>query len=278
MEEKFNVNEIIKLEQLPKIFSQLEKLGLFIDDKVKDIDKLECTEENKKEVKKRRAEINNALKVLEDKRKEIKNGVLEEYKQFEDKYNIECKSKLENASEVLKEKIDFIENTQKKEKEDNLRIFFKAHQESNHLEDILNFEDLNLNITLSGSEQSYKEEIKSFVEKVSEEVKAINQEEFSGEILLEYKDNGFDYAKAKNTIIERKKAIEEFNKKITQNGEELRQEDLIIQNVESLISPPKEIEEDEDEPEITLSFKVTTTKSKLLKLKEFLNENKIKYE
>ena len=41
----------------------------------KDIDILECTEENKQEVKQRRTEINNILKELDDRRKFIKSKI-----------------------------------------------------------------------------------------------------------------------------------------------------------------------------------------------------------
>ena len=67
-EEKIDVNEIVKIEQMPKVFSQLEKIGEIIKKKTSDLDKLECTEANKQEVKKRRTEINNTLALLEAKK------------------------------------------------------------------------------------------------------------------------------------------------------------------------------------------------------------------
>ena len=56
-EETIDINEIMKIEQMPVVFEQLEKIGALIDERTKDLDKLECTEENKQEVKKRRTEI-----------------------------------------------------------------------------------------------------------------------------------------------------------------------------------------------------------------------------
>ena len=122
-ENNIDLNEIVKIEQMPIVFKQLEKIGALIDETTKDLDKLECTEENKQEVKKRRTEINNTLKVLEDRRKEIKNKLLEPYNVFNAKYENECKTKLEYASNVLKEKIDTIESEQLKEKENEIREF-----------------------------------------------------------------------------------------------------------------------------------------------------------
>ena len=71
-ETNFNINDIIKIEQLPKLFYQLEAIGQEIDKKLDGIDKLECTEQNKVEVKNKRTEINNLNKIMEDKRKDIK--------------------------------------------------------------------------------------------------------------------------------------------------------------------------------------------------------------
>ena len=71
MENKIDVNEIVRIETMPKVFSQLEQIGAFIDEQIKDIDILECTEENKQEVKQRRTEINNILKELDDISREI---------------------------------------------------------------------------------------------------------------------------------------------------------------------------------------------------------------
>ena len=53
MQNKIDVNEIVKIEQMPKVFSQLEMIGTYIDEKIKDIDILDCTEENKQEVNKK---------------------------------------------------------------------------------------------------------------------------------------------------------------------------------------------------------------------------------
>ena len=64
------LNNLVKIEQLPKLIVQTKEIGKMIDTALEGINELECTEDNKIEVKKRRTEINNALKVLEDKRKD----------------------------------------------------------------------------------------------------------------------------------------------------------------------------------------------------------------
>ena len=102
---EFNINEIVKIETLPQIFEQLELLGKYVDEQLEGIDTLECNETNKTMVKNKRTEINNTLKVLEEKRK----------------------NKLENASQMLGRKINEIEIRQKEEKENELREFYQEY-------------------------------------------------------------------------------------------------------------------------------------------------------
>ena len=273
MEENININEIVSITQMPVVFEQLEKIGTLIDEKTKDLDKLECTEENKQEVKKRRTEINNTLKALEDKRKEIKTKLLEPYNVFEEKYENECKTKLQNASDLLKGKIDTIESQQLLEKENELREFVKQHCETNNIH--IDFERIGLNITLSASVKSLKEQALGFINKVVEDLKLVEMEEYRDEILLEYNDT-FDFAKSKMLVVERHRQLEELKKQQEEKLEQEKQEEEIIGKVEEIIEMPKEIIEDDEI--ITVQFTITDTKEKILKLRDYLKENGINYE
>lgn len=267
-DKKIDVNEIVKVEQLPVIFYKLEEVGKYIDTQIALVKDMECTEENKVEVKQIRANVNNTLKEFEDKRKQIKQEVLKDYNQFEDKYELEVKSKLENASQTLKDKIDVIEDTQKKEKEDNLRLFFNEYQQKYHLEDIITFEDMNLNITLSASEKSLKDYIIAFCDKINNDISLIKQEEYSSEILLEYKKNNFDFTKSKLEVLTRHKQLEELSKKQENVEIILDQEKKVENNVEEIIAPVKEVEEEK----IEVQFTVKGTRDNIKKLKDYIIE------
>lgn len=277
MEEKINLNEIVKIEQMPVVFEQLEKIGALIEEKTKDLDKLECTEENKQEVKQRRTDINNVLKLLEDKRKEIKNKLLEPYNTFNEKYEVECKERLENASELLKTKIDYIEDYQLAIKENELRDFAKEHFIDNNLENIVKFDDIKLNITLPASMKSLKEQIIGFTEKVSKDIELINLEEYKEEIMVEYQKT-LDFAESKLKVSERHRLIEEMknvSNKIEQKQiEEEKQTEKVEEAIE--ITVPKEIIPDEEI--IKVSFTIETTKSNIVELKNWLKERNISYE
>jgi len=270
-----NVNEIVKIETMPKVFSQLEKIGKFIDENTKDIDNLECTEENRQEVKNRRTEINKTLELLETRRKEIKNTLLDPYNQFNEKYEQECKIKLENASNVLKNKIDTIENELKQEKEEELREFANQHITAYNLQDIIKYEDIGLNITLSASIKSLKEETLKFIEKIAEDITLIKLEEYSDEILLEYINNRGNYAQSKLNVLNRHKQLEEIKKQQESKMEQEKIEEKNTEKVEEIIAPVEIIEDDEI---LKVTFTIETTKSNVIELKNWLKERGIKYE
>lgn len=274
-EEKIDINEIIKIKQMPIVFEQLEKIGSLIQEATKDIDSLECTEENKQEVKRRRTEINNTLKVLEDKRKEIKTKLLEPYEIFEDKYEKECKVQLQSASEKLKEKIDTIESQQLKVKEDELREFAEQHIVANNIQDVVTFEDIDLNITLSASIKSLKEQILEFVNKVVGDMKLIEMEEYRDEIYVEYLRNRGNFTQSKMNVIERHKMMDRYKEAQQEIEESNKEFDEVVEKVQEVIKPKEIIEDDEI---IKVSFTLTGTKEKIKKVKDLIIELGIEYE
>ena len=275
MQNKIDVNEIVKIEQMPKVFSQLEMIGTFIDEKIKDIDTLDCTEENKQEVKQRRTEINNILKELDDRRKFIKNKILEPYEMFNDKYEQECKDKLLSASETLKTKIDAIEEQQKKDKYNELFDFAMEYIAANDLGNFIKFEDIGLNITLSASMKSLKEQIIAFCEKVKQDVELIRMEEYSGEILYSYM-NTHNFAQSKMEVIERHKVLDELAKKKTEEDTLKEEQQKVVEKVEEVLVAPKEIIEDDEI--ISVTFTINDTKENIVKVREFMKKEGIKYE
>lgn len=280
MKNELNINEIIRVETLPVIFQQLEVVGAFVDEELEKFKDIDCTEENKQEVKKVRTSINNTLKVFEDKRKEIKAQVLEAYNQFNDKYEQEVKTKLENASNDLKMKIDYIESQQLAEKDVELGNFIEEHIKANHLENIL--KDVaevvrlaNLKVNLSSSIKSLKEGALAFIQRVANEVKLIELEETPSNLLYEYQQNGFDLTKAKLTLIERQRQIEELAKQREQVQEVQKVEEKVVEQVEEIVAPKEIVEEQQL---LTVTFTITDTKENIIKVREFMKEMGIKYE
>lgn len=279
---KFEIEKVMRVTQLPKIYYQLEEIGKRIDEQLDGIYDMVCTEENKVEVKNRRAEINALNNAMETKRKEIKKEILKDYDLFNEKYEQEVKSKLINASSILTNKIDEIENKQKEIGTNNIKRYFEELRESLHLENIIQFEDLNLNITLTNlgktlEGKKYKEEIKQRLDSIANDINLINLEEYKEEILLEYKTN-FDFAKSKLVVINRHNQINELKQQQEKVQEQVEQEQKIEEKVEEIIAPIEIKENEEVEEIIESTFTVKGTLKQLKLLKEFLEKEGIYYE
>lgn len=275
MEEK-ELNNLIVVEQLPKIKQTLQVISDSIDEKINYAMSLECTEESVKEVKNVRAELNKIKTTLEDKKKQVKSAVLQPYEEFEDIYNKLVKNKLLVADASLKQEIDDIENEQKKQKEIELREFVEEHCKANNVD--IPFEMIGLNITLSASMKSLKEQAKAFIEKVASEVSLIEQEEYSNELLMEYL-NDFNFVNAKTRVLERHKQLEEIQRQ--KDGKEIADqiEKEIVEKVDEAIeiTAPTEIVEELDNTPSIYQFEVKATKEQIKKLIEFMKELGVEY-
>lgn len=271
----YEIDKVIKMETMPKIFYQLEQIGKDLEIKLNDISNMPCNEDTKQNVKKTRAEINKTLEIFETKRKSIKQQCLNEYNQFEEKYNLEVKSKLENASETLKNKINEIEQEQIKQKKVELYDFAMEYFVANNIQDIVTFDDINLNISLSASIKSLKEQVIDFCERIKQDIELIKMEEYRDEILYEYKRN-HNFVECKKLVLDRHKEIERIV-----NVEELRKQNeeaikQVEEKVEEVLVAPKEVIENDEI--ISVTFTINDTKENIVKVREFMKKEGIKYE
>lgn len=272
MEEK-ELNEIVIVEQLPVIKEKLQIISDEVDKEIEYALSLECNEDSKIEVKNARAKLNKIKTSLEEKRKQVKNAVMNPYNEFENIYNELVKDKLNGADTTLKERIDLIENTQKKEKENTLRKFVEEYCKANNVH--IDFEIIGLNITISASEKSLKEQAKTFIEKVAADLKLIEMEEYSSEILIEYNDC-IDYVTAKTRVLEKHKKLEEIQKQQDNRNQVEQQEQKIVERVDEAIeiTAPVEIKQEEVK---TYQFEVKATSEQIKKIIEFMKELGVEY-
>lgn len=270
-------NEIIVLEQLPIITARLDFVSEKIKEKVQASLNLVCNEETVKDIKKVRADLNKEFQELEAQRKQIKNAIMEKYNDFETLYKEKVSYLYNLADEKLKAKILSVEDELKKEKEEEIREFFEEHCKDKNVN--VQFERMGLNITLSASMKSLKEQALSFIERVATDLKMIEMEEYKDEILLEY-NSTLDFAKSKMVVIERHKQIEELQRQkeelVKKEEEEQKVVEIVEQVIEEEITAPQEIIE-EDEL-LTITFTITDTKENIIKVREFMKKEGIKYE
>lgn len=287
--EEININEIVKVESIGVIKQQLDKVEEIIDEKVKDIPKqlekikqmsFNEQEDAKGDIKKYKQYLSNLQKQLEEKRKEIHNEIEKPYNEFNEYYSNGVYKKLDNGITQLKDVINEIEDLQKDEKKCELELFARQHFEANNIDDIVSFDDIGLNITLSASISSLKEQVLAFVEKINNDLKLIELEEYKDEILLEYKNNikwskKVDFAQSKLNILTRKKQLEEIQKKQKEIQLQIDDEAKIVEKVEEITTPKEIIEDDEV---ISVTFTITDTKENILKVRDFMKKEGIKYE
>ena len=273
-------NEIIVLEQLPIITARLDFVSKKIKEKVQASLNLVCNEETVKDVKKVRADLNKEFQELEAQRKQIKNAIMEKYNDFETLYKEKVSYLYNLADEKLKAKILSVEDEHKKEKEEEIREFFEEHCKDKNVN--VQFERMGLNITLSASMKSLKEQTLAFIEKIASDLQLIELEEYKEEILLEY-NKTLDFANSKLIVIERKKQIEEMKKRQEELARKKEEEEKVIEAVEEVIEEEitaPELVEDEVEEEqqmMVVAFQVTATVEQIRELKQWLKERNIQY-
>ena len=285
-------NELIIVKQLPIIEEQLKKASDEIDEKVKNAVALVCNEETIKIVKEVRATLNKELKEFEDKRKQVKSEIMKPYEDFESSYKKYISDKYKSADVELKNKIDTVENELKANKKAEIVNYFNEYLSSKNI-DFIKYEQANINITLTASMKSLKEQAKNFIDKIVDDLNLIDTQEHKAEILVEYKQS-LNVSQAITSVTNRFKAIEEEKRKL-EKEQELQKEIVEIakesdkyvdthvptieevpqMTIETPLEAPTIVETEEI---LTLKFTVKGTRKELKALKEFLENGGYDYE
>lgn len=277
------MQDLIVVKQLPQIEEHLKELSIQIDEKVNNAKSLVCTEENVKAIKQVRADLNKEFKDVEQQRKLVKEQVLAPYMQFEDIYKQYISDKYKSADSDLKQKVDSVESELKAKKEQEIKEYFEEYKIANNI-DFIEFGQANINVTLTASMKSLKEQVKSFIDKIVDDLNLIETQEHKAEILVEYKQT-LNVSQAITTVTNRFKAIEEEKKKEEQKvvhiqmnkNHEITQKSY--EELEDVMNKPLEQPKEEKQEDIlTLKFTVKGTRTKLKVLKEFLEREGYDYE
>lgn len=275
--------EIIVVKQLPVIVEQLAQVKETVIQRVEAATSLVCTDETVKEVKKARAELNAEFKAWEEKRKEVKTAVMTPYEKFEAVYKDCVSDTYKKADADLKSKIDGVEQELKNKKAAEVKEYFAEYLTSKGI-GFVTFDQANINITLSASLKSLKEQAKAFIDRICDDLALIDTQEHKAEILVEYRQT-LNASAAITSVTARFKAIEEEKKRQEEEAARKAAEAERIAEIEaeaapdSMISPAEPVEVTPvREKEYTLRFTVTATKEKLRELKTFLDNGGFKYE
>lgn len=269
------IKDLIEVKQLPVIEEQLRSVSTVIDERVKNATSLVCTEESVKTIKEIRADLNKDYKEFETQRKTVKEQVMKPYNDFENIYKEYISDKFKNADKELKEKIDNVENELKAKKEQEVKEYFEEYKITNNI-DFVTYEQARINVTLSASMKSLKEQVKMFIDRIVDDFNLIETQEHKAEILVEYKQT-LNVSSAITIVANRFKAIEEEKKK---------QEEKIVtiesnENHEITKESYEQLEtvfNKTEEKTYTITFTVTDNAVRLKQLKNFLLREGYQYE
>lgn len=287
-------SSLIQVKQIPVIIENLKSVKSVIEKKVNSACEMVCTDENYKEIKKLRSELNKEFSEFESRRKAVKSEIITPYEAFETVYKDCVTNPYKKADSALKGKINATEQELKRVKYEKSMSYFEEYKKSLGI-DFVTYEQVNLNITMSVSLKKLKETIKTFLDKVMDDLKLIATQEHKDEILYEYK-RSLNVSVAITSVTERYKAIEEEKARAeAERAEREKAEQAVsntldeyepfVANVPEEVAPPvEEISEQpqQDEKVLSLSFKVYGTKSQLkdfaLTVKQLINERRLRYE
>ncbi len=281
-----NKDSLIVVKQLPIIEQQLLSIKERFFEEAEKALLLECTDETLQIVKQKRAELTKVFKALESRRIEVKKTILSPYEAFEKIYK-ECVTDIYNPCDTkLRDKISEVERTLKAKKREEAEAYFFEYCESKQI-DFLTFDRLGINITLNVSKKNLREQIKSFLDKVSDELKLISTQDNSEEIMLEYRKS-LNAAQAIMLVTNRHKAIEEERKRNEERRAIETEQEKAVEKVDTVINsftPPKQeaVPEEEktyveEEKKYRVSFSIIGTLSQLKALKDFLVKGGYQYD
>lgn len=267
------IDNIIVVKQLPVIEERLKDVKTDIESRTSAAVAMDCTEENYKDVKKIRAELNKEYKEYEDFRKAVKKTVETPYKNFEEVFKECVTDSFKAADSKLKAKINNVEDSLKAQKRDNVLKFAEELKASYSL-DWLNINRVMPNVTLSASEPSLIQKVSDELERINTDVQAITDIE----VLAEYKKS-LNLAQSNLIVANRRKEIEEARLEAERKAkqEEVKQE---AEKKVEMLAPPV-VEEKPPQPpkeEVKLyrmTFTVNGTKEQLKALKAFIVNNNI---
>lgn len=266
-------NELeVKIEGVQKITDNMSEVKEYALETKKYYENLVFTDEQIKEAKDERANINKAVKKVADYRKDIVDKFNKPLEEFV-KNAKETESILKEASNSIDVQVKKYEEEEKQKKKDECEELF--NNLVGDLSELITFEKVFDNRWLNKTTKmtEVEQNIKNIIEKVNGGMQAIKElnSEFETELINTFLTD-YDLSKAimKNTQL---KAQKEKWAKTEVAKEETKQE-----AIKEMVSTPVEDVEDERDIIKTYTLKITANYTKMTALRKFMEINDIKFE
>jgi ribosomal protein L9 len=283
-------DNLITIKQLPVIEQQLERLKPEIQAAVDKALSLPVTAETVKEIKKLRAALRSRFEALETERKRIKEALAAPYNKMMVTYGDCVSDPLKEGDAKLKERIDQVEDSIKKQMEDVIVAYFTEYALAKNV-GFLSFADSGIKVLLSSTEKQLKEECRAFIDTVAFDIDTLGTLDNGVELVAEYKANGFDSMKAITTVNARHAAIEKEKARQAEREAAQKQQSAAEAKVNAVMSARvitgvdfgkggdmTVIYEPDENEVLTVSFTVTATRKQIRVLREYMKGANIRYE
>lgn len=233
------------------------------------------------QVKKARADLRKYFDSLEEQRKAVKAAVMAPYNEAEAKYKALVSGPIQSTDRLCKDFVDGVELEMKQACENGLRDYFDELRAANHVE-FLKFEQAGIVVDMASAKQKtpkkLREQLVQFVARVASDVDRIAEMDDAEEIMVEYQKS-LNVADAIGTVLDRHRRIQAQRESDQARSIVKAAEAEAVRKVDA-VAPPVEVQK-EPVPETNVfkcTFTVTATKPQLKRLKEFLNQEGIRYE
>lgn len=281
------VNELITVEQKTVLTSRFDDISKELDTKLERVNSLLVTEDDYKDAKKIRAELNKESKSYADEFKDIKQAVLKPWNEIESEYKEKIAGKYQSIDLTLKSKINDIEDGLKAEKKTQLEEYFNELKTALNI-DFVDLSQSKVKVNLSTSLTGLKKDVKNWLEGIDRDIKAIGD---NAELLAEYQRNGYQLSLGIQTIAERKQAIRAAEEARARRAREAEEEAKRIEEAEeaakayeaknvAIVTQPvtEESLETENNKQFCVGFEVYGNLEQLKALKAYLIDNNLKFE
>lgn len=261
-----------------------EELKTEIAEKMQEYKSLAFTEETIKEAKSDRAKLNKLRTAFEDERKRIKKMCMAPYDAFEKQVK-ELVALIDEPIKLIDSQIKEVEEKRRNDKRKEIEILFPSigFQPFVTLDMIWDEKWLNATVTMTKVE----EQMKSRMYQIGNEVHTIRElPEFSFEAMEVYKKT-LDLAQAiqegqrLSEIQKRKAAYEEEQRRKLEEQKRQSAEvtEAVAQQAEPLPAQRENVSAGQtaEEPVICLDFRAWGTREQLMKLRQYMIDNKIRY-
>ncbi len=262
-----------------------EEVKAWVAARVQDYKNIAYTEDQVKDMKKDRADLNKLRNAFESERKRLKKVCMEPYNLFEQQVK-EVVALIDEPIQLIDSQLYELEERRKQQKKKDIEALFDTigFQTFVTLDNIFDQKWLNASVSLGNIE----EQMKSIMYKIGTDVATIgNLPEFSFEAMEVYKKT-LDLNKAilegqrLAEIQKRKQQYEEEQKRIAEEkARQEEQEQSVLAEVVEETAPVEEKVDASPEPVrpdlVRMDFRVWCTKKQLMDLREYLIAHQIKF-